>query len=75
MVGGNRVTYRVIGTAPGCGTKEDTAADLRVACAIAGALMDMLQNEPDAVVAIYETVTGILIASCKRHASGQWQAV
>jgi hypothetical protein len=66
-------TYRVVGTAPGWGSKEDTAADFRLACAIAGALMDMLQNEPDAVVAIYEALDDRLVAQCKRNASGQWE--
>jgi hypothetical protein len=63
----------VVGTAPGWGRKQDTAADFRLACAMAGALMDMLQDEPDAVVAIYEIVDDILVASCKRNAAGQWE--
>jgi len=35
--------------------------------------MDMLQNEPDAIVEIYETLDDILVARCKRNASGQWE--
>jgi len=63
----------VVGTAPGWGSKEDTAADLRLACAMAGALMDMLQNEPGAIVAIYEIPDGTLVTRCKRNASGKWE--
>jgi hypothetical protein len=71
--GRRQQTYRVVGTAPGWGSKEDTAADFRLACAIAGALMDMLQNEPNAVVEIHQNPGGILVARCKRNPSGQWE--